>query len=155
MTTHEQMTCEIQADLFELSTEKFSCSSPFFISRYMQSDIVKELDNVDDPYNFLSPHNLIVLMNSNYPSLKKKKGLKYPKPVIRWIGYMYRAYALIKKEQSKKIYESLPAEKMLTLYETFHTFSTEYCVEQLEGIISQNKKTVDEYALFKKVMQMK
>ena len=154
MNTHEQRMCELQGDLFELSSSRFSCGSSIFISRFMYSDLAKELDNIDDPYNFISPNNMISIMAEKYPSLNEKGGNKYPKEVLRWIGYIYRAYSIIKKQYSYKIYRLLKAEKLLPLYDSFHTFSPEYCVERLDEIIQQNNPSSieDEYMIFKSIM---
>ena len=59
MNVHEQRMCEIQAEFFELSVDRFSCSSSLFVSRFMNSDIAKDLDAIDDPYNFISPKEFL------------------------------------------------------------------------------------------------
>ena len=50
MNIHEQRMCELQGDLFEMSALRFSCSSAYFISKFMNSELAKELDEIDDPY---------------------------------------------------------------------------------------------------------
>ena len=152
MTTHEQRMCESQASFFEMSYDAFNCGSPLFISRFMNSDVAKQLDNVDDCYNFISPNNLITIMAMQFDSLSSTKGSKYPKKVLHWIGYTYRAWSLLKHKKSSSIYKDCPAEKLLSLYEVFHTFSIEYCIDRLEEIINQNKPQYDDYTIFRKVM---
>ena len=152
MTSHQQRICELQADFFEFSKDAFKCSSSIFISRFMNSDIAKELDNVDDPYNFISPHNLISIMREQYESLSTIKGNQYPKQVLRWIGYIYRAWCIITHKKSTSIYKDCPADKLLSLYESFHTFDIEYCIYRLEEIINENKPKIDDYQIFRKIM---
>ena len=153
MTEYEQIMCEMQADFFELSVERLNCSSRFFISRFMKSDIVKQLDDVDDPYNFVSPNNLITSMIMDYPSINNQIGEKYPPKVMRWIGYTYRAWSLIKKKKSNRIYELMKAEEMASLYNSFHTFSVEYCIDRLEDIVSEKKSLHrSDYEIFKAIM---
>lgn len=146
--------CELQADLFALSSSRFSCGSSFFISRFMYSDLAKDLDNIDDPYNYISPNNMIDIMRKKYPSLNEKGGNKYPEQVLRWIGHIYRAYCIIKKQYSYKIYKLLKADKLLSLYDSFHTFSIDYCIERLDEIIQEEKPSNDEndYLIFKSIM---
>ena len=153
MNYSEQMMCERQADLFELSQTMFSCGSSFFIARYLYSDVAKDLDNVDDYYNYISPNNIVSILSRLYPSLNIERGQKYPVSVLRWMGYIYRAYNIIKKLSSHKIYKYIKAEQMLSLYDSFHTFSAEYCVDRLEEIIKVNMtEEKDDYKIFKQVV---
>lgn len=156
MTIHEQRMCEEQAIFFELSLKCFSCSSSYFVARFMNSDIASELDNIDDPYNFISPNNLITAMANKYPSLNEQEGIKASEKAIKWIGYIYRAYAIIKKTSSSKTYKDLKFEKMVSLYDSFHTFDPDYCVDRLEEIIKQAKPVVKtDYEIFKEIYSSK
>ena len=153
MNEHEQMMCELQADAFELSIEKFKCGSALFISRYMNSEIAKKLDKTNDPYNYLSPNTLITTMATLYRSLNDSEGEKYPKKVMHWIGYIYRAYTLMSKNTSSNIYKIIKAEKLLSLYETYHTFSPEYCVERLKELVNENTIVLDDYEIYKQIRE--
>ena len=154
MNAHEQRMCELQADFFELSLERFSCGSEVFVFRFMHSDFAKDLDKIDDCYNFISPNNLISLMKEKYESLSITKGEKYPALVMRWIGYIYRAYCIINKTSSNRVYKDLKAETLLSLFNSFHTFSPEYCVERLKEIVDQDKKdTRTDYEIYKAIME--
>ena len=153
MNVHEQRMCELQADFFELSSDRFSCGSSFFIARFMNSDTAKELDNIDDPYNYISPNNLVSIMSNKYTSLFKKSGVKYPKAVLRWIGYIYRAYVIITKIESSTIYKDIKADKLLALYDSYHTFSPEYCVSRLREMVDEIRPKRDIYEIFKIVME--
>ena len=119
----------------------------------MHSEITKELDNTDDPYNYYSPNCVLDALESAYPSLKSYQGDKYPTHLIRWIGYIYRAWSIIKKIDSSEIYKLFKAERMYSLYDSFHTFGIDYCVDRLQGmineIIGQQKS---DYEIFKEIM---
>lgn len=153
MNEYEQMMCELQAEFFELSVERFKCGSAFFISRYMNSEIAKKLDKTNDPYNYISPNTLITTMATLYRSLNDSEGEKYPKKVMHWIGYIYRAYTLMSKNTSSNIYKAIKAEKMLSLYETYHTFSPEYCVERLKELVNENAIVLDDYEIYKQIRE--
>ena len=61
-----------------------------------------------------------------------------------------KTYSILKKRGSHKIYKQLKVEKLLTLYEAFHTFSVEYCVDQLEILINEKNETPkSDYEIFK------
>lgn len=155
MTSHEQMMCELQADVFEESINKFMCSSSFFIARFMYSDVALELDEVDNPYNYLSKESVFRSLEKDYPSLNKEGEEKYSSSAIRWIGYIYRAWTIIKHHKQSFIYKYMKADKMLALYDSFHTLGVEYCVDRLEELLREKRKlpsTYEEaYALFKKM----
>ena len=153
MNEHEQRMCELQACVFEHSIERFSCSSSFFIARFMNGANAKELDDIDNQYNYYSPNYILDALDSMYPSLNQKEGEKYSPSILRWIGYIYRAWSIISKRSSYDIYKYLKAEKLLSLYDSFHTFSAEYCVDRLEEIVNENKsQTKSDYEIFKEVM---
>lgn len=153
MTEQEQKACELQGEIFELSFYAFKCGSSFFIAKYMNSDFAKHLDRKDDNYNYIEPHKLMMLMAITYKSLNEKKGKIYPEPVLRWMGYIYRAYSIIKNKKSNKIYKLLKADELLSLYDSFHTYSIEYAVDRLEEIINEKKSNhLSDYEIFKMVM---
>lgn len=155
MNKHEQRMCELQADLFELSSLYFSCGSAFFIARFMQSPPAKELDNFDDPYNFTSPNNILSYMKEKYPTLNNKRGKQYPISILRWMGYAYRAWGIITRKSSYRLYKNMKVEKLLSLYDSFHTFSIEYCVERLDEIAFEKKKELDDYEIYKRIISQK
>ena len=152
MNTHEERMCELQADIFELSADRFPCSSLFFISRYMRSDVAKQFDNIDDDYNYISIEEAFDSLEKAYPSLKKESDKKIPYPVLRWIGYIYRCYCIRKRKKSLWLYKELKTEKLLVLYEAFHTFDPDDCVDRIEEIILQNKPAKSsDYEIFRAI----
>lgn len=155
MTEREQMMCEIQGEFFELSNERLKCGSAYFIAKFMNSEIARELDQVENPYNFYSPNNLIISMKIFYPSLDNEKGAIYPKHLLKWIGEIYRAYALIKKESSSKIYKDVKAEMLVSLYDSFHTFSLEEAVNKIAEIVNENKEQKTDKEIFYEIMNEK
>ena len=150
MDIHQQMLCEQQGELFELSVDRFECASSMFAYVFMYSDIAKQLDKHDDPYYAISNTAILEDLENKYSRLKTK-GAKYPKQVIYWIGYIYRAFSIIKRKSSSYIYYHFPATKMLSLYETFHTYSIEYAVDKLEELLNEQKPHVDYYDIYKMV----
>jgi len=152
MNAHEQRLCEVQAEFFALSVGRFSCGSALFVSRFMYSDLAKQLDRIGDPYNFISPNTLLAGMEAAYPSLRNGHGQPIPENVMKWMGYIYRAWALIKQKDSSYIYKAIRAERMVSLYDSFHTFSPEYCVDRLEEIAREHEGPVsNDYEVFRQI----
>lgn len=152
MTDFEYRMCELQADIFEKSLEKFDCSSPFFIAKYMNSKKAEDLDDTNDNYNYCSVNSALRTLEEAYPSLKEDGNIKYPASVIRWIGYIYRAWSIITHKSSSKLYKQMKAERLLGLYDVFHTFGIDYCVDRLEELVNDAMPKKDYYEIFKEVM---
>lgn len=155
MTIHEQLMCELQADVFEQSTNRFKCGSSFFVSKFMYSELAKELDDIDNPYNYSSAESILNALEKEYPSLNKEGDKKYSKESLRWLGYIYRAWSIIKHKHSSYLYKYTKAEQMFALYDSFHTFGVEYCVDKLEELANEIRPQplTDEemYQLYKKI----
>ncbi|MBQ7243331.1 MAG: hypothetical protein IJS52_03915 [Bacilli bacterium] len=135
MNVHEERMCELQAEVFERSATCFPCTSSLFASRFMRSKTAKKLDDSKDAYNYCSSDEALFELAQDYPSLKESKGEKLPVFILRWMGYIYRAFSILKSASSLEIYKRLKPEKLCGLYESFHTFDPDYCVERLAEIL--------------------
>ena len=151
MNVHEQKMCELQGEAFAISAERLNCGSVYFIARFMNCELAKNLDEIDDPYNFVSPYNIVNYMKETYPGLSEMSGNKFPADVLKWIGSVYRAWAIIKKAKSWKIYKVMKANLLLSFYDSFHTFSLDYCVERLVEIAEQKTEQINAYQLYKEI----
>ena len=152
MTDHDERMCELQADVFELSAERFSCGSEYFAARFMHSEAAKRLDNAKDDFNYSTPETLLLEMSSAYPSLDDKNGKKLPSHVLRWIGYVYRAFCIEKKWSSADLYKELKPEELHGLYDSFHTFSIEYCVSRLFDLINERRgRQKSDYEIYRAI----
>ncbi len=68
------------------------------------------------------------------------EGERYDKEVLYWIGYIYRYWACLRKEKSRKIYRIASAKTMKRNYMMFHTFAPELAIEDLIEIHDQRVK---------------
>ncbi len=50
-----------------------------------------------------------------------------------------RAYAIISRRPSSYVYKKMKFEELLPLYDSFHTFAPEYCVERLIEIAQEKE----------------
>ena len=152
MNDHEERMCELQAEAFESSESRFPCGSAKFAEHFMRSEVAKLLDDTQNEYNYLSVEEIFLNLERSYPSLSCKKGKKIPSPVMRWIGYVYRCYCIRKKKPSSWLYKEIKVEKMLSLYDSFHTFDPDYCVDRIEEIILVNHPRLQsDYEVYKAI----
>lgn len=128
--------CDIQGRLFERAC---TYESEGFIRAFMTSQTAAHLD---------SPYNKLQWMGEEYllDELEEEKSLgtdgeKYSIDVLYWIGYIYRYWAISRKEPSRRIYRTAPAKVMKRNYAAFHTLPPEIAIEDLIEIASQRRAT--------------
>ena len=105
---------DIQAELFELSVKKLEMSSEVFVRRYMNSKIVKELDD----YSFLDDsktiEDIFIELDSQYGKTKYGS-IKYNHNSMYWAGYLYRCFSYTYEISSKQAYKLLPLKEVISL----------------------------------------
>ena len=116
----------------------------------MHGKIAKQLDK-DDPFGFESAEVLAEEMKNVFPSLNDDVGEKYPKNVLHWIGYIYRAWNIVSHHSSSTLYKRCKADDLLGLDYVHHTYDPEYCVEELEKKYF-GKQAKSDYEVFRQIM---
>ncbi len=120
---------DIQAELFELSVKKLEMSS-VFVRRYMNSKIVKELDD----YSFLDDSKTV---EDIFTELDNQYGkttygsIKYNHNLMYWAGYLYRCFSYIYELSSKQAYKLLPLKEVISCYEPYHTLDVSQAIERM------------------------
>ena len=121
---------DIQAELFELSVKKLEMSSEVFVRRYMNSKIVKELDD----YSFLDDSKTIedIFIELDYQYGKTTYGsIKYNHNSMYWAVYLYRCFSYTYEISSKQTYKLLPLKEVISLYEPYHTLDILQAIERM------------------------
>lgn len=141
--------CEMQGSYFESAQDIFGCGSGTFIYHFMFSKLARKMDNPN--YSaFYDPSNHQEQLLDEYPSLNVKRGEYIDKSVMHWIGYIYRATSYIKEIPSRLLFKYMDYLELARLYNVYHTFGVDYCVERLsEHFNLDDKNTPDEKSLIK------
>lgn len=147
MRDYEAYLCEWQSEFFKKGLKRFSCGSAVFIRRYMKSSVALNIDlgRYDDGPLLANHMNEFA---SLYPKLNEEGGERYSEKEIAWIGYAYRAWAIISQRRSRDLVTYVKPQQMVQLYPSFHTFGIDYCVERLEDLVPPEEKASD-YEIFK------
>ena len=83
------LLCDLQGNAFELSIQLTSTSSEIFMRRFMNSKVVKMIDNGSILQMNIQPKEIIERVEEEYK--KSNYGsVKYTKNEMYWIGYLYR-----------------------------------------------------------------
>lgn len=141
--------CELQADVFEKSSS-FTCGSKYFMFRFFQSEVAKRIDEAGPAIPLPSAQEAIESLLEEYPSLNERGGKKLSSPLLRWIGYVTRAYSSLTHCPSFRLLKEIPIEKLVSLYDVYHTFDVEYAVERLKEIALDNRGQETEITLLRK-----
>lgn len=124
------LLCELQGATFELSLEKVETSSPIFIRRFMNSEVVILLDNGSILQTNLQPQDIIEYIEEEYHELKYGKE-KYTNNEMYWIGYLYRYFSYTYELSSYRVYKMVKPKELRNLYLPYHTLSVEQAIERI------------------------
>lgn len=124
------LLCELQGATFELSLEKVKTSSLIFIRRFMNSEVVKLLDNGSILQTNLQPQDIIEYIEEEYHELKYGKE-KYTNNEMYWIGYLYRYFSYTYELSSYRVYKMVKPKELRNLYLPYHTLSVEQAIERI------------------------
>ena len=122
--------CIIQAELFEQSIKKLKMSSEVFVRRFMNSNIVCELDNSSFLEDSKTIDDIFDSLNKQYGELNYGS-VKYHRDVMYWAGYLYRQFSYTYKISSKQAYKMLPLKYVASTFEPYHTLDISQAIERL------------------------
>lgn len=138
LNENEVKLCQFQANLFEKSVNGCKYSSAIFIRRLMMSRIIKSFDNQNYLYMTMDAYDIINELDEEYG--KSTYGTKkFTENEMYWIGYIYRAIAILYKLSSKKVYKLFKANDIVKYYNTYHTFDIVYAAERMMESIDYNQ----------------
>lgn len=138
LNENEVKLCQLQANLFEISVNGCKYSSAIFIRRFMMSRIVKSFDNQNYLNMTMDAYDVINALNEEYG--KSTYGTKkFTENEMHWIGYIYRAIAILYELSSKEVYKLFKANDIVKYYNTFHTFDIIYAADRMMELIGYNK----------------
>lgn len=111
----KEILCEIQAQAFKYSVKKLNYGSEIFIKRFMNSNIVTELDSeafLDDSKTIFDIYDQI---NNEYGETSYGK-TKYDSEMLGWIGYLYRFLCITYNLSSKQAYKLIKPKDFIDIY---------------------------------------
>ena len=132
MDDFKLLLCDIQGRLFENSTE---FASESFIKSFMNSEVALHLDSKYNKLQWMGEEYLLEELTDEVEI--SRDGERFDKEVLYWTGYIYRYWACLYEEKSKKIYRYAPAKTMKRNYMVFHTMDPRLAIEDLLEIYSQ------------------
>ena len=126
----EQSVCGLQGDAFELSIQLTSTSSEIFMRRFMNSKVVKMIDNGSILQMNIQPKEIIERVEEEYK--KSNYGsVKYTKNEMYWIGYLYRYFSYTYELSSTRVYKIVKPKELRGLFLPYHTLSPEQAIERI------------------------
>ena len=128
LSQFERQLCAIQGKMFVLSAKK-NLDSKEFIDFYMNSQTAKFFDLPFDRTQWMGEENLLYDVMEENPHIKT--GTTYDSESLFWIGYTYRYWHFLTKQDSKSIVQKCDAQMMHTLYPAYHTLDCKQAIERI------------------------
>ena len=124
------LLCELQAEAFELSTEKTQTGSAVFVRRFMNSEAAKWLDSGAALASAIRPEDLLAGVEEQYgPSAYGSQ--KYTRGEMHWMGYLYRYYAYTYERSSASAYRLMKPKELRGLFLPYHTLDPAQALERI------------------------
>lgn len=139
------LLCSIQGDLFEKSVSFSSTSSEIFYRRFMNSNVVCELDNLSFLDDTKSIEDIFLDLDKQYGT-SNYGSIKYNKDIMFWCGYVLRYFAYTYELSSKQIYKLLPLKYVASSFNAYHTLDSEEAINRLLEAKNISFKEKDEIA---------
>ncbi|MBQ0064534.1 MAG: antitoxin [Firmicutes bacterium] len=148
------LLCELQARTFELSIEKTDSSSEIFIRRFINSEIVKEMDNMAILDWNLQPMDILERIEEEY-GVSTYGSTKYSKNEMYWIGYVYRYYAYTYEISSIQAYKIIKPKELRSLYLPYHTLDVSQAIERIlesKGmLLNEEERLQKQYEIYRAI----
>lgn len=124
------LLCDLQGSAFELSIEIISTSSEIFMRRFMNSKVVKTIDNESILQMNFQPKDIIKQVEEEYKE-SNYGSVKYTKNEMYWIGYLYRYFSYTYELSSVRVYKIVKPKELRELFLPYHTLSLEQAIERI------------------------
>lgn len=148
------LLCKIQARVFENSIDKMESSSEIFIRRFMNSEIVKGLDNGSVLESNIQANDILQLVDEEYGATNYGS-IKYAHEEMYWIGYLYRYFAITYDITSGQAYKIVKPKELRSLYLPYHTMDPAQSIERIleaKGMMIDEETELErQYEIFKRI----
>ena len=105
-------------------------SSEVFVRRYMNSKIVRELDDCSFLDDSKTIEDIFIELDNQYGKTTYGS-IKYNHNSMYWAGYLYRCFSYTYEISSKQAYKLLPLKEVISLYEPYHTLDILQAIERM------------------------
>lgn len=121
---------EFQAKIFEKSVQRYACSSPIFLRRFLLSQVLKSLDKNESSFIAWSVDEALGEIERQFgPSDYGKE--KYSPNALFWMGYLYRYLSYTREMDTRLLFHYFSYEQLNGLFFVYHTQDPEWCVKNL------------------------
>lgn len=134
--------CELQADAFELSASLIPTGSAIFIRRFMNSEIIKQLDTGAILDKTLQAKDLLERVTEEYGE-SKYGSVVYTANELYWMGYIYRYMAYTYDFSSRRVYGIIKPSELRGMFLPYHTMDP---AQAADRILEAKGLAIDEEA---------
>lgn len=124
------LLCKLQAEAFAQSIVRFECSSEVFVRRFMNSSIVKRMDDVSILQTNLQAQDILDRVEEEY-GVSNYGTVKYPEDELYWIGYLYRYFSYTYEKSSLQVYKIVKPKELRGLFWGYHGLDSAQAIERI------------------------
>lgn len=124
------LLCELVAQVFEESFDKYNCSSEIFIRRFMYSNVSRNFDNLVYLVEPTTSDDIFNEVDKEFKTTNYGKN-KYSKKILYWIGYMYMYGAYVYEYYLRSLYRFIKPKELYDLYLGYHSFDCKFAWERI------------------------
>lgn len=148
------LLCDIQAEVFEESSQRLNISSEMFMRRFMNSNIATEFDSLAFLDGTKTKDNIFEELEEEYGNSSYGTN-KFNKNSLYWIGYIYRYFSYTYELTSKQVYKIIKPKELNDVYLPYHTLDPKNAIERLleekDISLESNDLFKRNYEIFKKI----
>ena len=143
--------CLSQARMFEKSVDD-GLPSYFFIKSFMKSPQARAYDELNLDYANITE---VEIYDSIKNRIKIKRGTILPYPIMRFIGYFYRAASYLLDVKSTFLFDNISPKYLSDNYLTLHSLSIEEAIKEVFASKDIHLKTKEEILrdIYKKMLR--
>lgn len=148
------LLCDLQAKTFEAAVDMTSTSSEIFIRRFMNSRIVKSMDDISILQRNVYEKDILERIEEEYG--KSQYGsVKYSNNEMYWIGYIYRYFAYVYRLSSIQVYKIVKPKELRGLFIPYHTMDPAQAIERIleaKGMLTDNETELNrQFEIYKRI----
>lgn len=148
------LLCDLQAKTFEAAVDMASISSEIFIRRFMNSKIVKSMDDISILQRNVHEKDILEMVEEEYGKLKYGS-VKYSRNEMFWIGYIYRYFSYAYRLSSIQVYKIIKPKELRGLFLPYHTMDPAQAIERIlesKGMLNDSEAELKrQFEIYKRI----
>lgn len=138
----QKLLCNKVGKMFELAAQNLSCYELSFCEAWLQSDISKQIQELEETLICQSKTYFLNSFNKSI-SLPSHEGYKMDSDSMYWIGYLLTYWMFIEDVEGEFILKKYNLKAVLEQYDVLHTMSIKSAIKTIKNDYSNKSVLLD------------